>query len=86
MSLLLLAMLVRLAGPQVAAVAGADPLTQAVAQAMVASLVSSLTGSAVVLGLLALMVGGALLYLDRTRRTQSAPAVVPAPETGVVTG
>jgi hypothetical protein len=85
-SLLLLAMLVRLAGPQVAAIAGADPLTLAVVQAMVASLVSSLSGSAVVLGLLALVVGGALLYLDRSRRTLPAPAVVPAPEAGVVTG
>ena len=74
MSLLLLVVLLRLVGPQVAMAAGSDPLTLAVAQSLVESLVSSLAGAAVVLSLIALAVGVGLLFLERSRRTSPAPA------------
>ncbi len=87
-SLLLLVVLLRLVGPQVATAAGSDPLTLAVAQSLVESLVSSLAGAAVVLSLIALAVGAGLLFLERSRRTAPAPAAEPAPGAGaeVVTG
>jgi hypothetical protein len=88
-SLLLLVVLLRLVGPQVATAAGSDPLTLAVAQSLVQSLVGSLAGAAVVLALIALAVGAGLLFLERSRRTPPAPAAEPAgpaPGAEVVTG
>jgi hypothetical protein len=87
-SMLLLALLLRLLAPQVAGAAGSDPLAQAVAQVAVESLAGSLAGTAVVVGLLALAVGVVLLYLERTRGTETAPPPAPeeAPSPGVATG
>jgi hypothetical protein len=84
--LLLLAVLLRILGPQVAQAAGSDPLTQVVAQSVQAALVSSLAGTAVVLSLIALAVGVGLLLLERSRRTPPAPAAEPAPGAEVATG